>query len=83
MDEVEALQARLDSALSALESGLRALAESAAGSDPAEDPRVAELAAENTALKDRLDHLTEEREKDLAQLDTLIQRLRPLIEEAV
>ncbi len=74
MDELRALEARLDEALSVLERSSSA--------PEAEDPdRIAELEAENRALSERLEQITKEREKDLAQLDTLIAQLRPLIEE--
>jgi len=74
MDELRALEARLDEALSVLERS-----SSAPGAEDA--GRIAELEAENRALSERLEQVTSEREKDLAQLDTLIAQLRPLIEE--
>ena len=76
MTELKTLEARLDAALSALE-------KAAASGDGGGASRIAALEAENRALEDQLAALTEEREKDLAQLDQLIAQLRPLIEEAV
>ena len=74
MDELRALETRLEKALSVLEQSPGATGAGNAG-------RLAELEAENRALSERLEQVTGEREKDLAQLDTLIARLRPLIEE--
>ncbi|MSU89023.1 hypothetical protein GE300_05205 [Rhodobacteraceae bacterium 2CG4] len=74
MDELRALETRLEKALSVLEQADGATGAGNAG-------RLAELEAENRALSERLEQVTGEREKDLAQLDTLIARLRPLIEE--
>lgn len=79
MEDVQALADRLSSALDRLEG--RLVQGPDAGEGDAE--RVASLEAENQGLRDRLDALTAERERDLAQLDELIARLRPLIEEAV
>jgi hypothetical protein len=77
MHEVKQLEARLGAALDALERKL------AAAAKPADDgPDLAELQAENARLQQELADLTEERERDLAQLDQLIAQLRPLVEEA-
>ena len=79
MEDVQALADRLSSALDRLEG--RLVQGPVAEEGGAE--RLASLEAENQGLRDRLDALTAERERDLAQLDELIARLRPLIEEAV
>lgn len=80
MTDLKSLEARLDAALTALE---KAAAPRAAPDSGAPAARIAELEAENRALEERLAAVTDEREKDLAQLDALIAQLRPLIEEAV
>lgn len=79
MEELRALEARLEQALTVLEQSEGA----GAGGDNASAGRIAELEAENRALGERLDKMSAEREKDLKQLDTLIAQLRPLIEESV
>jgi hypothetical protein len=84
MTDLKTLEARLDAALTALETAAAA-GSGAAGDDSGAEAaaRIAALEAENRELQDRLAAVTEEREKDLAQLDALIAQLRPLIEEAV
>lgn len=78
MKELRALEERLEHALGLLEQ----TPATGGGGDGAAD-RIAELEAENRNLCERLDKMSAEREKDLAQLDTLIAQLRPLIEESV
>ena len=77
MDEVKELEARLTAALDALE---RKLAETGEPAGDGPDPTA--LQAENERLQQELADLTEERERDLAQLDQLIAQLKPLVEEA-
>ena len=70
MSELRDLQDRLESALGRLERAGR----------PG-GGRVAELEAENAALAAELERLNAARQKDLAELDTLISQIRPLVEE--
>ncbi len=45
-------------------------------------PRGTDLTAENTALKAELAALKTQRKKDVAELDTLLAKLKPMLEEA-
>ncbi len=69
MDELKNLKDRMTSALARIEN---------AGAQ--KDPAVSTLAAENAALQDRLKRLQAAREADRAELDALINQIRPLIE---
>ena len=82
MSDLNGLEARLDAAFSTIEKRLLNGGGGEAGLADAL-ARIAELEAENRDLSDSLDALNAERAKDLAQLDTLIAQLRPLVEEAV
>ncbi len=77
MDDVKELEARLTAALDVLERKLAETGENSGG-----DGDVDALRAENERLQQELADLTEERERDLAQLDQLIAQLKPLVEEA-
>ncbi len=77
MNEVNELEARLAAALDTLERKQSEAAKPAGGG-----PDLAALEAENERLQQELADLTEERERDLAQVDQLIAQLRPLVEEA-
>jgi len=75
MSDLNVLQKRLEEALAILEAA-------GPGNGAETSDRIAALEAENTRLAEDLATLEQERSKDLAQLDTLISQLRPLIEEA-
>lgn len=78
MSDLKSLEARLEAAFEHLEARLAAPAPQAAG----EPGDLARLQAENSALSEQVSVLTRKRDEDLAQLDTLLAQLRPLIEEA-
>lgn len=78
MTELEILAARLDQALTKLEQS--PAAEPAPG-DGNSDAMIA-LQVENERLNKELSDLKRARVKDLAELDTLIAQLRPLVEES-
>ncbi|MEM8871533.1 MAG: hypothetical protein AAGB10_04400 [Pseudomonadota bacterium] len=78
MSNLKSLEARLEAAFEGLEARL-----AAPFPDGPEDPvQVAQLQAENKALSDQVELLTQRRDEDLAQLDALLEQLRPLIEES-
>lgn len=75
MNELKTLEDRLKSASDRISDSITALAQ--AGSGPLEN---ADLIDENARLKHDLESLRTQRTADLAELDTLLEQLRPLIE---
>ncbi|MEM6466177.1 MAG: hypothetical protein AAF679_06695 [Pseudomonadota bacterium] len=69
MAKIAELEARLDAALAKIRQ---------APSGPASD---GDLAAQNAELSASLDKLRAERSRDVAELDDLLAKLKPLIEE--
>ncbi|MEO0386478.1 MAG: hypothetical protein AAF281_02970 [Pseudomonadota bacterium] len=79
MSDLRDLEARLDAATARIVAALTALSErrdTAAG-----DADVAALKAENADLAGALEALRAERARDVAEIDTLIAQLKPLVEE--
>ena len=82
MNEIEALEARIEAATSRIAAAIAAKAEARqeqAGADPVALRRLERV---NVALRAQLKDMELKREADLAQLDGLISELRPLVEEA-
>ncbi len=76
MDDINDLAERLHAALARIEAVARA-------ADPG-DANMAEfnkLRAENETLQKNLEAFRQQRDSDVAQLDTLISQLKPLVEE--
>ena len=77
MNELKTLEDRLKSASDRISDAVSARID--AGSGPLEN---AELLDENARLKHDLESLRAQRTADLAELDELLEQLRPLIEES-
>lgn len=77
MNELKTLEARLKSASDRISAAIMARNEAASG--PLEN---AEMLDENARLKHDLESLRTQRAADLAELDTLLEELKPLIEGA-
>lgn len=80
MNDLNDLEARLKAATETVRAALsnKQTAGPAAGD---ETVRIAALEAQNTALTGSLEKLKKQRGRDMAELDTLIARLKPLVEE--
>ncbi len=70
MNELNTLEERLKSAVARIETAALA------------DSDTSGLAEENTQLKADLATLKEQRRTDMAELDRLMEKLRPMLEEA-
>lgn len=73
MNELESLEGRLKIAIDRIELAISARGEGAGDSF--------EIAAENTQLKQDLSEFKELRKRDIQQLDGLMAKIRPLLEE--
>ncbi|MEM9431866.1 MAG: hypothetical protein AAGA32_20665 [Pseudomonadota bacterium] len=80
MRDLEALEARLEAATGRIVAALTALAERRADGGASADQDA--LAYENARLTEALAKLEAERARDVAEIDTLIAQLKPLVEEA-
>lgn len=87
MSEIKELEARFEAAVAHLASAIEAKnGGDAAGSRAdasleAARARLTELEEENAQMAEDLTALKKQREQDLAELDQLIEQLKPLIEE--
>ena len=81
MARVAELEARVEAALAALEHRLTTPAPSPQSSAEDGDARLEELQAENAQLQAGMAELRQQRDTEIAELEDLIQQLKPLIEE--
>ncbi|QHQ34575.1 hypothetical protein [Algicella marina] len=84
MNDLNSLQTRLEAALNRVSAACEALADRAAqpaGEDGQSAADTAPLEAEITRLRTELSSQADLRKKDLAELDSLIEQLKPLVEE--
>lgn len=79
MSELSSLEARLDAAISQIREAFesRSTPDKANGVDSKE---LEKLAQENATLTSTLSALQDQRQRDIADLDTLIEQLKPLVE---
>jgi len=81
MNDIEALEARIEAATTRIATAIAAKQQVAA--EPGGDPvALRRLERVNVALRAQLKDMELKREADMAQLDGLISELRPLVEEA-
>ncbi|QIK41327.1 hypothetical protein [Pontivivens nitratireducens] len=81
MNDIEALEARIQAATTRIATAIAAKQNVAA--EPGGDPvALRRLERVNVALRAQLKDMELKREADMAQLDGLISELRPLVEEA-
>ncbi|WP_185803301.1 hypothetical protein [Pontivivens nitratireducens] len=81
MNDIEALEARIEAATTRIATAIAAKQNVAA--EPGGDPvALRRLERVNVALRAQLKDMELKREADMAQLDGLISELRPLVEEA-
>ncbi len=76
MTEVAELEARIGAALAAIKTHA-----SAAAPATDDDAALKALKAENAELRAALEALQQQRDKDVSDLDALLERLKPLVEE--
>ena len=81
MSELSTLEARLEAALVQLATAIRSRPVSGADASDGME-RINKLEAENTDLSTSLQKLQKQRQRDVADLDALLEQLKPLVEEA-
>lgn len=79
MSELSSLEARVDAAISQIRTAFDAREISGAPNDT-DDGRVDALQEENATLTSSLGDLKQQRKRDIADLDALIEQLKPLVE---
>lgn len=77
MRDLAAIEERLERAVAKIEDAFR----NARRGEPDNDVSV--LAAENASMQNELERLRAQRNEDVAQLDSLIAQLTPLVDEVV
>ena len=75
MTEVAELEARIGAALAAIKT------HASAAAPATDDAALKALKAENAELRAALEALQQQRDKDVSDLDALLERLKPLVEE--
>lgn len=81
MSELSTLEARLEAALVQLATAIRSRPVSGVDASDGME-RINKLEAENTDLSTSLQKLQKQRQRDVADLDALLEQLKPLVEEA-